>query len=177
MASSPEMANPILIGEIVPNAKLLDPYGKIIELNNLIKNKKSILVFYRGGWCPYCNQQLSILAAIEEEIVEEGYQIIAISPEDFENLIPTKEMDKISYTLLSDPDGMFIQKMGLAYTASEKTKFYMSKKSLGKTPETLPIPSVMIVDTKGQILFQFISRDCKNRVRPELLAAVMKNIK
>ncbi|MEJ2113219.1 MAG: redoxin domain-containing protein, partial [Flavobacteriaceae bacterium] len=49
-----EDISPLLIGEKIPNASLLDPDGNKVNLNKLIKVKPTVLVFYRGGWCPYC---------------------------------------------------------------------------------------------------------------------------
>lgn len=62
--SKAEDISPLLIGETLPKAKLLDSKGNTFELNDILKTKPTVLVFYRGGWCPYCNLQLSGLASI-----------------------------------------------------------------------------------------------------------------
>ena len=77
-----EDISPLLIGEKLPEAMLLDEDGKPINLNKEIAKKKTVLVFYRGGWCPFCNMQLASLAEAESEILKLGYQIIAVSPDD-----------------------------------------------------------------------------------------------
>jgi len=74
---------PLLIGEILPKATLQDAEGKTVALETIIKIKPTVLVFYRGGWCPFCNMQLSSLVEIEKDILDLGYQIVAISPDDF----------------------------------------------------------------------------------------------
>ena len=70
----------ILIGETLPNGNFQNVEGEYIQLKAILEEKPTILVFYRGGWCPYCNVQLSGLVEIEEDILELGYQIVAISP-------------------------------------------------------------------------------------------------
>ena len=55
-----EDISPLLIGETIPNAKVLNSEGKALELNDILSQKPTVLVFYRGGWCPYCNRQLSV---------------------------------------------------------------------------------------------------------------------
>lgn len=57
-AQVPEEAediSPLLIGENLPDAALVDANGIKVSLHKLIKEKPTVLVFYRGGWCPYCN--------------------------------------------------------------------------------------------------------------------------
>ena len=172
-----EDISPLLVGETLPEATLLDKNGKSINLNAEIAKKKTVLVFYRGGWCPYCNMQLSSLAATEKEILELGYQIIAVSPDDYQNLKPSVEKNKTSYKLYSDSDGNFIKNIGIGFTPNEKTTNYISKKTTGKTTSVLPVPTVLVLNTKGEILFEYISPNYKQRISPELLLAVLENVK
>ncbi|ULT24851.1 redoxin domain-containing protein [Sphingobacterium sp. E70] len=45
---------------------MTDVKGGAIDIGKAISQKPTILVFYRGGWCPYCNLQLSGLQEIEK---------------------------------------------------------------------------------------------------------------
>ena len=169
---------PLLMGESIPKATLQDSEGKQIELGKLLSNKPTVLVFYRGGWCPYCNVQLSGLVKIEKDILDLGYQIIAISPDDYRNLQTTKSKDSIKYTLLSDPDTKFIQQMGIGFKTPLMLKgFIATKGQKGETSEIMPVPTVMIVDEKGKILFEYINPNYKERISGEMLLAVLKTIK
>lgn len=172
----PEDISPLLIGEILPNTNLINENGDILTFYSVINEKPTVLVFYRGGWCPYCNMQLSALATSEEEIIDLGFQIIAVSPDNFKNIKPTIKEDKVNYKVYSDPEGKFIQLVGIAFKASSKTKEYISKKTIGKTTDILPVPTVFIVNTKGEIQFEYISPNYKKRITPELLLAVLKNL-
>lgn len=181
LAQVPERAediSPLLIGEKLPNTNLRDAQGKTILLSEVLKIKPTVLVFYRGGWCPYCNLQLSGLVAIEKDILALGYQIIAISPDDFQNLKSTESKDSINYTLLSDPDATFIQQIGIGFKTPTMLKgFIATKGQKGETSEIMPVPTVMIVDTEGKILFEFINPNYKERISSEMLLAVLKTIK
>lgn len=131
-----------------------------------------------GGWCPYCNVQLSGLVKIEKDILDLGYQIIAISPDDYRNLQTTESKDSIKYTLLSDPDTKFIQQMGIGFKTPLMLKgFIATKGHKGETSEIMPVPTVMIVDEKGKILFEYINPNYKERISGEMLLAVLKTIK
>jgi peroxiredoxin len=180
-AQAPEKAEdicPLLIGETLPKATLQNPDGKMIQLNDVLAEKPSVLVFYRGGWCPYCNLQLSGLLDVEKDIVELGYQILAISPDDFQNLKNTEEKGNISYQLFSDPSGTFIQDIGIAFQTSTMVKGYIATKGQkGKTSNVMPVPTVLIVDKKGVIQFEYINPNYKERISGEMLLAVLKSFK
>lgn len=171
-----EDARPILIGAILPNAELKDENGTVVNLSSVINDKRTVLVFYRGSWCPFCNRHLEALAKSQEEIIKLGYQIVAISPDDYQNLKPMFKTDTLNYKLYSDPDGKLIQQIGLAFKASDKTKSYISSKTIGKTTEILPVPTLMIINGKSEILFEYVNPDVKNRISQKLLLAVLKNL-
>jgi len=173
-----EDISPILIGEKLPNANFQNAEGKSIQLKALLEEKPTVLVFYRGGWCPYCNLQLSGLVEIEEDILALGYQIVAISPDDFKNLKTTTENNSTKYRLLSDPNGKFIQEIGIAFKTSSDLKDYItSKDQKGKTSAVMTVPTVIVVDNKGVIKFQYINPNYKERISGEMLLSVLKTIK
>ena len=172
-----EDISPILIGETLPNAYFQNAEGKSVQLKAVLEEKPTVLVFYRGGWCPYCNVQLSGLVDIEEEVLELGYQIVAISPDDFKNLQATIENNNTKYKLLSDPNGEFIQQIGIAFKTSSSLKEYITGKGQkGETSSVMPAPTVMIVDKKGVIKFEYINPNYKERISGEMLLSVLKTL-
>ena len=168
---------PLLIGEKIPNITLKSSENTAVPLSDLLKKKKSVLVFYRGGWCPYCNLHLQALAEAEKQILDQGFQIIAISPDAPANLKMTEEKDKVKYTLLSDSKGELIKAIGIAYEAPENYKSVINVHSNGVNTNFLPVPSVFVVNTENDILFEYISPDFKQRISAELLVSVVKNFK
>ncbi len=179
-AQNPEKAediSPLLVGENVPQATLANHKGETIDFQDLIKKKPSIVLFYRGGWCPYCNLQLAGIQEIEKELLDLGYQILAISPDDAQHLTQTVEKKALTYDLLSDADMTLAKKFGIAFQAPEKYKkvINIKKHSGGKNTENLlPVPAVFLVDTEGVIQFEYINPNFKVRLHPELLKAAAK---
>ena len=173
----PKSANdiaPLLIGEKVPGITLKTAENTAVKISDLLQKKKTVLVFYRGGWCPYCNLHLQALAEAEKQILDLGYQIIAISPDSPENLKITEEKDKVKYTLLSDSKGELIKAMGIAYEAPENYKSVINVNSKGINTSLLPVPSVFILNTEADILFEYIAPDFKHRITTDLLVSVLK---
>lgn len=168
---------PLLIGEKIPSLTLKSSENTAVNISDLLKKKKTVLVFYRGGWCPYCNAHLQALAEAEKEILDLGYQIIAISPDAPENLKITGEKDKVNYTLLSDSKGELIKALGIAFEAPENYKSVINVHSNGINTSLLPVPSVFVVNPESEILFEYISPDFKHRITNELLVSVLKTFK
>lgn len=168
---------PLLIGEKIPALTLKTAENKAFDLSELLKKKKTVLIFYRGSWCPYCNAHLQALAEAEQQIIDLGYQIIAVSSDSPENLKITEEKDKVKYTLLSDSKGDLIKAVGIAYRVPENYKTVINVNSNGDNTSLLPVPSVFIVNTEAVVLFEYISPNIKQRITTELLVPVLKNLK
>ncbi|MEP6928354.1 MAG: peroxiredoxin-like family protein [Flavobacterium sp.] len=174
----PEDISPLLYGEKIPVVSLLDTSGKDFDLNKAIAKKPTILIFYRGGWCPFCSKQLSGLEKIAPDLEKEGYQLIAVSTDEPEGLRQTTTKEKLNYTLLSDADLNVSKQFGIAFKAPESYWEMLPKTTGGKNVDLLlPVPSVFILDRKGVIHFEYINPDFKMRLSPELLSAVAKHIK
>ncbi|MCS3800253.1 peroxiredoxin-like family protein [Niastella sp. OAS944] len=175
--SKPEDISPLLIGENIPVITLPDAMGNNFDLNSAIAQQPTLLIFYRGGWCPYCNKQLSGIQEIEPELKKIGYQIIAISTDSPDNLRTSVTKNKLEYTLLSDADLSVSKKFGLAYQAPAAYDNLLPKSSGGKNlNKLLPVPSVFFISKKGNIRFEYINVDFKQRINADLLLSVAQKI-
>lgn len=169
----PTDISPLLIGETIPQIILPDAGGKSFDLNSKVAEKPTILIFYRGGWCPYCNKELAGIQSIQGELVKLGYQIIAISTDSPENLSKTMQTNKLEYTLLSDANLEVAKKVGIAFKAPKGYSEVLAEGSGGKDVEKLlPVPSVFILNEKGNIQFEYINPDYKQRISASLLQSV-----
>jgi peroxiredoxin len=175
--AQPQDISPLLIGENIPVIKLPDAMGKDFDLNSAIAQKPTILIFYRGGWCPYCNKQLSGIQEIESELYKMGYQIIAISTDRPDNLKSSVEKNKLEYTLLSDADLNLSKQFGIAYKAPIAYDKLLPTSSGGKNVDKLlPVPSVFFISKKGNIRFEYINVDFKQRISSDLLKSIAQTI-
>lgn len=168
---------PLLIGEKIPNVNLQSVDGESVSLASVLNKKRTVLVFYRGGWCPYCNLHLAALGEAEKELLDLGCQIVAISPDAPKNLKVTEEKDKLNYLLLSDSKGVLAKAMGIAFQAPENYKPILIKGSEGINTNFLPVPSVFIVNLNSEIEFEYITPDYKHRISNELLVAAAQSLK
>lgn len=177
LPADPTAISPLLIGEKIPALTLVDMSGKDVSLLDLAAQKPSVIVFYRGGWCPYCNLHLSELQTIEAEIIDAGYQIIAISPDSPESLQASVSKNKLNYLLLSDVKTEASRAFGLAFQAPERYAEILSKASADRNRDALPVPAVFVVNPAGEVLFEYINPDYKKRLKGSLLLAVLNELK
>lgn len=172
-----EDISPLLYGETIPEVSVQGMDGQKVSLLEKVGEKPTILIFYRGGWCPFCNTQLSGIQRVKENLDQMGYQILAISPDTPDNLSKTIDKNDLSYTLLSDTPMEASKAFGIAFKLpDEKAKKYQEKGlSLGgEDKNLLPVPTVMVLDQKGKILFEYINPNYRERLKPELLEYAAK---
>jgi len=174
----PEDISPLLNGEKMPAAMLPDVTGKIFDLKKAVSEKPTILIFYRGGWCPYCSKQLAGLQQAVPELEKLGYQLIAVSTDAPAGLAQSATKEKLGYTSLSDADLNLSKQVGIAYKAPKPYWEMLPKTTGGKDVDLLlPVPAVFILDKTGVIHFEYINPDFKQRLNPDLLKSVAASIK
>ncbi|MES2864618.1 MAG: peroxiredoxin-like family protein [Bacteroidota bacterium] len=176
IAKNPEDISPLLIGEKIPNIELKDSLGTKINTKDIFKNKKTVLIVYRGGWCPFCNSQLADMQAIQKDIETLGYQIVAVSPDAFSKIEKTSEKGHLSYQLYSDVKNEFSQALGIAFEAPLLYSPILKKNSGGENSGVIPVPTVYVINEDNKIEFLFINPDYKQRLKGDLLLAVLKNL-
>jgi len=180
VAASAEEICPLLVGQEIPMVQLKTRDGADFDLNSAVMQKPAVLIFYRGGWCPYCNLHLAELQKIESDLLKLDYQIIAISIDRFEKLAPTIEKQKLNYTLLADDRALATTAFGLAYKVSDADfqrlqGFGMDlEEASGQRHHILPVPAAFLVGTDGIIKFSYINPNYKVRVKADVLLAAAK---
>ncbi|MEP6904074.1 MAG: peroxiredoxin family protein [Actinomycetota bacterium] len=145
---------PITAGATAPDFTLNDQNGKAVTLSKVGKN--TILVFYRGFWCPFCARQLSELRSLLKE--NEAVALFAISVDEAEKTkglmskIAKDGKGEVTFPFLSDVGHKTIDAYGLFDTAY-----------IGQGVEGIPHPAVYILDKNRQIVWAKVESDYKIR--------------
>lgn len=166
---------PLLNGQSIPDVTVQTFEGKSVKLKDVVSEKPTVILFYRGGWCPYCSRQLAGLKDIEKRMVNLGYQIVAISPESPERLQEQQLDTKFAVKLLSDSNLEATKAFGIGFFLPEKVASRSSKIGAdtmmedGTKRRVLPAPAIFIADQQGLIKFNYVNPDYKVRISSELL--------
>lgn len=168
---------PVLTGAPMPSVTVRDAAGNEVDLAARVARKPTLLLFYRGGWCPYCNRHLSAVQEVADELHAMGVRILALSP-DRPGLLPgLVEKHGLGYELLSDSEMTAARAFGLAFRLDEaqyeRLKGYGHdlEADSGQTHHELPVPAAFVVGTDGTILFSYVNPNYKTRVDAGVLLA------
>lgn len=188
IAESSEQVSPLMNGQQVPKAiEVTTSTGQKQSLGQVLNNKKTVLFFYRGGWCPFCNTQMGQLKKIENRLTKLGFQLIGISTDDIQNLQKSIGEHQLNYQLLADFNSVTSQAFGLAYFSSQKvTDRYLAKMNLknplqknnaGDERLVLPVPAIYVIDSQGLVQFNYVNPNYKVRLHEALLLKAAELVK
>jgi len=184
LAAAGEPAGIAQPGTRLPDGKLLDVAGQPATLADTLSGKPAVIVFYRGGWCPYCNISLrAYQAQLVPALAERGIALIAISPQAPDGSLSTKESKELTFTVLSDPGNRLARQLGILTAPSDGARAAQLQLGLdliqvnadGTTG--LPMPTVVIAGADGVIRWIDVHRDYTTMAEPgQVLQAVTETI-
>lgn len=149
--------------------------------------RPAVLITFRGGWCPYCNLHLSELRHVIPDIKALGYDVLFLSGDRPDQLYASLRADTQQdiagrdYVILSDADTEAARAFGTAFRTDKRLTDYLDGKqhdyrnsSIAKHG-ALAVPAVYVVNSAGDIVYDFVNADYKIRLpADELLAVAQK---
>jgi peroxiredoxin len=184
LAAGGDLAGVAEPGSRLPDGELLDVGGQPATLAQNLGGKPAVIVFYRGGWCPYCNITLrTYQAQLVPALAERGIGLVAIGPETPDGSLSTKESKGLTFTVLSDPGNQIAGQLGILTAPSDGARAAQLQLGLDLTRVNadgttgLPMPTVVIADADGVIRWLDVHRDYTTMTEPgEVLRAVTETI-
>lgn len=180
-AATAEAVEPVEEGERAPSATVFTPEGRPLNLESLYGEAPTVLIFYRGGWCPYCRDHLADLRNVEDELKEAGFQILALSPDKPEFVAEATDEHDYGYRLLSDYRAEAALAFGLAFRVPAQTLenyrengLYLRERS-GQPHGLLPVPAAYVIDTGGTIRYAHWNPNYKKRIEAQELLEAAKD--
>jgi peroxiredoxin len=149
-------------------------------LKDLRKKGQTVLLFYRGNWCPYCNKQLKGLQDSLQLITDKGAQVIAITPEAQGGIDSTIAKTGAVFPILYDEGGKLAAAYQVGFKVDEKTvnRYKMSGIDLLQTNQqkeaVLPVPAVYIINSEGTITYRYFDNNYRKRVTVKEIVANIK---
>jgi len=180
LAARGRPAGVIEVGATLSDAKLLDPHGATTRLYAALGDRLSVLVFYRGAWCPYCNITLNTYEAeLVPELTGRGVGLVAISPQTPDGSLSTLEKNELTFTVLSDPGNQIATAVGILTAPSDEVRAAQLHLGLDLAAVNadgttgLPMPTTMIVDADRVIRWIDVHPDYTTRSEPEQILAAL----
>lgn len=142
-----------------PAATVTKRDGNQIDLSTEWQKQKVLVIFYRGGWCPYCAKQLSELQANQKKFADAGAIIVGISSDSVEDANKTRDKLGLNFELYSDPQLTVITKWGVEDVGANIAR-----------------PAAFVVEPGGSITYRRIGKAPSDMPSiDELVAALERN--
>ncbi|KAK3094278.1 hypothetical protein LTR53_019473, partial [Teratosphaeriaceae sp. CCFEE 6253] len=114
----------IKAGDALPAFRLPNATGGHVDSAELLAKSPVLIIFYRGGWCPFCNLALRDLQLHVDEFGARGITLVAISPELPDQSLSTAEKNDLKFTVLSDVGNAFARQLGIVWKQPDSLRLH-----------------------------------------------------
>ncbi|KAK4077848.1 uncharacterized protein Triagg1_3542 [Trichoderma aggressivum f. europaeum] len=159
-------------GSTLPSFKLPNALGQEVTSESLLAKGPILITFYRGEWCPFCNLALRSLQSHLDAFKAKGVTVVAISPELPNTSLSTTEKNELKFEVLSDVGNKFARQLGIVWDQPKSLKTVFDAFSVdlktrnGDDSWAVPVPTTLLVDTKGVVRNVHIDPDYMLRLEP-----------
>lgn len=169
----------IPVGDHVPAVGARDLDGGRVDLGDLVADGPILLVFYRGGWCPYCNFEIHELAKAYPEYRKRGVTPVAISVDKPDEASKTDATYAIPFPVLSDSGLAVHEAFHVVHHADDAEVAKLRQhgidleRSAGRDHHDFAIPALFLIDRQGVVRWAHADPDYTTRPHtPQILAAI-----
>lgn len=153
---------PALVGEEAPDFELESTRGDTVRLSETLEAGPSVVVFFRGNWCSYCQETLRTYSHLNYDLWRHlDVDVLPVTGDSVPDLIEMRDRFDLTLELLSDPD-------------LETTHDYTDTEDNDAHGE-VPVPATYVVDTEGVVRYGEIARDPSDRANANLVRHIVKN--
>ncbi len=100
------------------DSTLLNHRNEDVALESIVKGKKTIISFYRGSWCPYCNLEINYYNRLLSLPENSDVNMVAISPEKPDVTMESKDIETLHFPVLSDSNNTLARSLNLVFCFS-----------------------------------------------------------
>ncbi len=155
------------VGSQLPVFKVTDLDGNSID-SHTFKGSPSILMFFRGNWCPLCMAQIKEIATRYRELSALGAKLILIAPQPEKNTQSLADKFDVPFIFLTDVGNRAAQALGIEM----KNGLPAGMEMLGYDKDTV-YPTVIITDAEGRIIYSDFTNNYRIRPEPKAFIEVL----
>jgi thioredoxin-dependent peroxiredoxin len=144
---------PISIGDIIPDFSLKDQDGNVFDIRDYKGKKKLVIFFYPQDGSLNCTNEACYFRDLTDVFEEADAYLLGISGQSVESHKKFAETNRLTYTLLSDEDGVVRKLFGVP------TRFF----------GLIPGRVTYVTDKSGKVVFIFDSQTETQRHADEAL--------
>ena len=178
--------NSVGVGDPAPDFSLPTAAGGIWSLGEHLAQGKcssSVVVFYRGTWCGYCNIYLRGLLEARSLLSDANATLIAVSPEAAPTSADNATAAGATFPVLIDQGGKAAEQFGLTFEMDDAAKNVLKGSGIDLEKRNaggkwiLPVPGTFVIDRSGHIAYAHVDADYRNRPEPQEIVAVCRSLR
>ncbi len=150
-------------GKTIPAFTLPNQDGEIFHSESLAGHH-SILVFFRGCWCPAANAQLQELARKYRQALMLGTQLVFITTHDTKHLQKIAQAYQVPAVFLIDKDCNLATKLGIEQDNATPLLLQL----FGHSAKNV-IPTTVLTNTNKQIVYYKVASHYHDTPEPDTL--------
>ena len=162
----PEVLRP---GKPLPEFRAFDEQGNPLRSTQLA-GSPAVILFVRGSWCPFCNEQVENLTRYYKDIVNLGARLVLVTPKPLETTRRVARFFEVEFDFWLDESLDAAEKLGLLHTSAVPAEF---RKEYGSDTVW---PTALVVDRSGIIRYTELSKHIHDRPDPEALLKALRQL-
>jgi len=169
-------------GDQAPDVRLTEVDGEELTLQGLTAKGPVVLILFRFATCPACNIALPYYARnLWPTLKALGASLVAVSPQVPERLAEIKRKHGLEIQVASDQNRLG-RAFGVLYEFDEASKAAAKARggSIGETTGTgtweLPMPTVVVIDRTGKVVFADVSPDWLVRTEADPIIEAVREL-
>ena len=156
----------ISVGNKLPGFRLKDTAGNEVGTDDLI-GSPTVLLFYRGSWCPFCMAQISEIVGRYKDLDAMGIKVALISSQPDEHSRALAESHSVPFHFLIDEGNKLAESFGI--DIDNGVPLGIS----GFAPNTA-MPTVVVTNGNGTIVFSDQTDNYRVRPEPDVFLAILR---
>jgi len=157
----------LLVGAKLPAFTLRDSNDELFDSASLA-GAPSVIMFYRGNWCPLCMAQIKEIAARYHDMDAMGIKVVLISPQPDELSHKLAAQYDVPFRFLVDVDNELANELGIAVRNGVPIGL-----PGGYSPDTV-LPTLIVCNGNGTIVFSDQTDNYRVRPEPDIFLAILR---
>ena len=170
------------VGDLAPDFTLPDQDGQLVSLSARLDRGPVVLLFVRGGWCPFCALTLRAYDRLRTALSLAGASLIAISPQTQDASLATAERNGLHFPLLSDAGLSTAESYGLVWQPDARMQAILMKlghnlpQINGTGDWRLPIPAGYVIGRDRVVRAARHTPNIADRLPPTLALQTVREL-
>ena len=154
------------VGSRLPDFEVYDTDGNVVRSADFA-GAPSVILFYRGNWCPLCMAQIDELVERYKAMEELGINVYLISPQDEQHSRDLAEKLGVGFRFLVDKGNQAANALEIGIKNGVPL-------GISGYPSDSVLPTLIVTTAGGTIVFSDQTDNYRVRPEPDIFLAILR---